>query len=499
MDINPLRNINIKQEALKTEEGSLKKLPEQVKGNSAPKISDASLAEENLKASLTELLSSLHISGTEENMELILSLVKNKLPVSKENMQKLNQLVKLFKGDRENAGAMEPTGTSLDKALFMIKNHMPLSSYGKLERLLKGDSGLIKSFESILNTIESMPESPLKNALKAVFLEAGSEDTSPKPLMQEETGAIPDKALPQNDGSMPKESNKTQQFTSPSFNQEETPLAGKENLSVSLTANEDIALESEKDGEDKSLLKESIKHDKAISSEGKDNTGKMIIDEKEEILFSLKKGGEQEKKLPEKMLSKEEALQKVFLKFESPEEINDLLNDLRIKALKAEEIMEKSGGQKDETGRIINNFKENIEFLNEIKTCVYIPIPIHTSKGPMEGELYVFGEKAKKKKGKAISALIALNTLNIGRVEAYIQKSGKNINIQFRMNHRNGMELLKKNTGLLGNLLKESGYTITALDVIEMEKAFNITDREPDGKPSIEPKEFKDIKFDVKA
>ncbi len=118
MDINPLRNINIKREAMKAEESNPKKLAEQIKGNASSKASDAVLAEESLKASLTELLSGLNISGTEENMTLILSLVKNRLPVSKENMQKLNQLVKLFKEGGEDRTTAGSPDVSLDKALF---------------------------------------------------------------------------------------------------------------------------------------------------------------------------------------------------------------------------------------------------------------------------------------------------------------------------------------------------------------------------------------------
>ncbi|MBE6011696.1 MAG: flagellar hook-length control protein FliK [Lachnospiraceae bacterium] len=496
MDINPLRNINIKREAMKAEESNPKKLAEQIKGNASSKASDAVLAEESLKASLTELLSGLNISGTEENMALILSLVKNRLPVSKENMQKLNQLVKLFKEGGEEGKTAGSPDASLDKALFMLKNHMPISSYGKLERLLKGESGLIKSFTDILNIIENMEESPLKHALKAAFLEADVEAPSPKTMLQEGTIPLPDRDMPLNINGIPKtspqEPNKTQGLPSAPFNQEEAPLTENEN--INLPVPEDIHMEAEKAPEDKSLFKENIKQDKALASAEKNIEGKIIIDEKEEMPFPVKKEGE-----PEKILSKEEAIKKVLLKFENPEEINELLNDLRTKASKAEEIIEKSGGQRDEAGRIINNFKENIEFLNEIKTCVYVPIPIHTSKGPMEGELYVFGEKSAKKKGGAISALIALNTLNIGRIEAYIQKSEKRLNIQFRMNNMEAMTLLRKNTGILGNLLKEKGYEITALDVMEMEKAFNLISDEPGEKFGEAPQAFKDIKFDVKA
>lgn len=124
--------------------------------------------------------------------------------------------------------------------------------------------------------------------------------------------------------------------------------------------------------------------------------------------------------------------------------------------------------------------KDTLEFLNQMNDITYIPLPISVGKKLLESELFIFKDKRSKSgMKKAVSALIALNTLNIGRVETYIQKNNKKLNLQFRLENINAEAIIKSNINNLNNLLSTFNYTLQSYSIVPLDQPFNILSKEP--------------------
>jgi len=183
-------------------------------------------------------------------------------------------------------------------------------------------------------------------------------------------------------------------------------------------------------------------------------------------------------------------VENIFRKFKlNPEENNiekleQTLNEIKQKAGEAVKLMESMNSKlPDSLAKALKDLNNNLEFINQLRTCVYVPIPLNTPSGPAEGELYVFKDKRSKGKGgPAGSALIGLNTLNLGRVEAYMQKRENKLNLQFRLENMDINKVINSHAKTLMNLLDGAGLKLTSLSIIPLDAAFDILRKEPSAK-----------------
>ena len=117
----------------------------------------------------------------------------------------------------------------------------------------------------------------------------------------------------------------------------------------------------------------------------------------------------------------------------------------------------------------LNQINQTLHFSQSFQNAIYIPLPLVVHDQKLNGELFVFkdGKNKNKAKNNATSALIGLDTANLGRIETYIQKNGTKVSLQFRLGEERTERLLKQNINKLTAVLD-----IASVVYLPMEKPF---------------------------
>jgi len=145
-------------------------------------------------------------------------------------------------------------------------------------------------------------------------------------------------------------------------------------------------------------------------------------------------------------------------------------------------------------GESLSAARDTLELAAHVKD-VYIPLPIMINGTPTTGELYIFKDgRNKAGGGKSLSALISLNTANLGKVETFIQKLNKDLNIQFRLGEERAEKIIKSNMATLKELLRE--YNIQSVTVVPLKESFNVVFAENDKPVEIS---LENYNFDIRA
>jgi hypothetical protein len=129
----------------------------------------------------------------------------------------------------------------------------------------------------------------------------------------------------------------------------------------------------------------------------------------------------------------------------------------------------------------LSALKENLAFQARQENAVFLQIPLIIGGEPKNAELYVWGGgKGGSKGGKTgRSALVALDTANLGRVETYITKYGDVVNFQFRLESGEVTELARTNMNALINAAGLLGLRVGDVLYRRLEEPFSIVSEEP--------------------
>ncbi len=129
----------------------------------------------------------------------------------------------------------------------------------------------------------------------------------------------------------------------------------------------------------------------------------------------------------------------------------------------------------------VNNLLNQTEFVAQLKHDMYLQIPIASENRSMNSDLFVFKDKRhKQKKGAGAStALIALDTLNLGRLEVFVQKNGKSVDLRFALDTPPTEKRVRAHIDQLENLLGEYGYTLGHYNFADIGERFSITSGTP--------------------
>ena len=124
------------------------------------------------------------------------------------------------------------------------------------------------------------------------------------------------------------------------------------------------------------------------------------------------------------------------------------------------------------------NVADMIDFARNIQeTKMYLQFPFLGASEEQLAELHVFKKKGEKKEGvgKNTSALIALDTGFLGRVEVFVQKNDRNVSLQFRSDTGETLRTVNLKGHELSDMLKEVGYVMTSLQTKRLEEKFDVT------------------------
>jgi hypothetical protein len=125
---------------------------------------------------------------------------------------------------------------------------------------------------------------------------------------------------------------------------------------------------------------------------------------------------------------------------------------------------DKGKGAAAETDRLISGLK----LLQTIDKYSYMQIPVILGGRPSTVELYVFNKKtgAKKKASEGMTFLLALETENLGHVEALVNIRESTVSIRFNVRSEEIADYLRKRTTALYNMVYIKEYRLSGFRFI---------------------------------
>ncbi len=123
-----------------------------------------------------------------------------------------------------------------------------------------------------------------------------------------------------------------------------------------------------------------------------------------------------------------------------------------------------------------DNIRNDLNFMKEIDNYKqYVQIPVNVNGREGECELHIFkNSKNNKNFSQKASVLLALDYFFVGKIDAFIEKTNRNLAFQFRCERKETFSLIKKNINELSNMLGNYGFRITNVDYKEKDETFNV-------------------------
>jgi hypothetical protein len=445
----------------------------------------------DLKAELEELLKSLGLQAGKENLELLEALLDNGFPLDKETVSKMRQYALLSK---------DP-----GKAVFFLKNGetMTQKSLGRLNAALDGAGGLVVDFEGLSEAVEGLPPGDLKSQMEKLLSAAMGEADAPV----SEKAALPRAVAGRGSEGKIFEAG-AQELGSDSQEAELLKPTGTSAQAVGQKADAEIAnanagLEKESGAAPGEVGADGFKEAEAsIKTAQEPDLEEKLVDVNKKAIAQAKAGGKEliepeEKGLQEKGLfevaemgakdgreaGKAMPLGAKAKRFaikslgKSPQVLESFLEETVRFLQEAKEIASGSpeGGKVREA---LDKLLSRFEFLAEAKSAVLVQVPALLNGQAMPLELYVFREKSGKKLKKATSALLALDSARLGRIEAYVQKADSSVRVSFRLETGEAAKIAQKGQERLARLLSEAGLSLSGVTFCQMEKPFGLLSRE---------------------
>lgn len=446
------------------------------------------------ETNIAELLKLFGFKPSAENVELLQTLLDKGFPVSKDNLQSLNRSVKL-------------SGLPPDRAVFLMQNDMKLSTQnaGQLKGYINREIRLLGQLSGLMEQIDAMPDEAQKNTLLRLLAGMGNE--TPRPAVNTPLNLPSVGLAPENQPAAALIKNTAAEIPPPN---QELPLTLVSNEAENLSAPAKeaarevvIALASEPEQPPEKLAVEFERVTKDLPPEQKkaalDAAVKELVQAgKPELAEALEKAvGKESISLRQddgprpraELLRENNELRAIIenklmldpKKAETRERIDELLTEIKRGAEAVKSELSKSAGREDTVFKAAESITKNIDFLNEIRNCVYVQLPVDIGGQKTEAELYVFSDKKNKNK-KASSALIALDLAALKRFECYLTKNDNAVACQFRLELPEAETLIRANIERLNGLLSGKNLRLEAVSYMRLSEPFVLTDDEPNSK-----------------
>ncbi|MCL1936631.1 MAG: hypothetical protein FWF57_09700 [Defluviitaleaceae bacterium] len=451
------------------------------------------ISTENL---LKNILKEFNLPVNDEILEMLKAFVGENIPLTKENLQKGKQQMQLFNiisrdensnhqhQNQQNNIEMQKDNTNIGEKASNIpntSNNNPNSNIEKTAFVLKNNLIINKATSNIVNNFEisnlnfnSMFEK-LANAILKIdnpHIQNFILDNFTKDIQNNQNNLGEQNSLLKNEQNVVENKNMTVKVTNFENIQNlnipenlEIPNnfnINKEEINTNDLKKNIIPLENNIEKpvlEIQEFVKDNEKIDKSIINDGKNIENiKNTIDN-----LQLDKSISTAPILSEKEIF-DKIIQKYNINFDGEAAvIDDILQNINSNI---SEILEKIPNTYTDTKEILTQISRTIDFSTNLQDIIYIPIPIIIKNQKTESELYVFKDKKTKKTGKNSSALLLLNTANIGKIETYVQKIDDKINIQFKTENKKIENLIKQNIEMLTNKTNINSITYGVLDEI---------------------------------
>ena len=141
--------------------------------------------------------------------------------------------------------------------------------------------------------------------------------------------------------------------------------------------------------------------------------------------------------------------------------------------------------------------QDNIQFMNTLNQLFpYVQLPLKLTEQLTHGELYVYAKKKDlSAETKEVSILLHLDMDSLGPTDVHLTLLQQNVTAKFYLTDQNAQELVSEELPSLTEALQKKGYTLNA-HVMQREKEPDIVTDFMDGGDSVSMKRFR---FDIRA
>lgn len=443
-----------------------------VQSNTNDQILIEILKNQNEDPKLNVVLDALNAAKlivNQENVKLVESLLENQLPIDSNSLQEIFHQIK------------NHPNISLEEVLFLLKNEMQIDEKNilQLNGYIEHNKNIGEQVNQLLDTIENMENGSHKlEFIKSLTQAKQSEYSINPPLDSEHMSESTHELI-----TLEKEievltylKDRPESLLENMLKNDYTTLFSAEDL------NEEIRSILINDKEVSNFFKNTLKL-LTDTNKGKEGLEDILSDKIKEFINIIKN----ELHIPLENLKNQDNLKEVFNKiYKYVLSVNDIAHK-----------MESPQGK--EIAEVSEQIKDNLDFMNQLnKYESYIQIPIRIDHHHSQADLYIFRKKKNKKNdAHSISALIALDLANLGYVEAFVQKNGKDVYCQFRLENEKFEGIFQKYTPRLMNALHNKGYHLKSITFHRLKERFNII-KSPENASNIkeEPKRYS---FDMRV
>lgn len=457
---------------------------------------------ENREIQIKNVLKDLGLPETKENIQMCKNLLENKLPVNKKTLMDLNRIIKILDNiDNQKTGnEFKEIENKAKQGIFVLKNEVPINSKNieLLNKLIMKETNMTKEIDDLENEVRKIEDKVVKEKLENIL---SNKVTSEKDLLTNKSLEIIKDGLAKIEN---KWSDTNKKLLVEKLTKGENSDKG-EVLKKVVVEKTDITIDKKTKEQKEKMDIKVLGEEKNI--ETKDGKG----ENKENITVYKKKGNETLKKMidylnkkPFSNLELKNIIKNHMTDIEKKElvkvinnQLNNKMNiDIKLfsKGL-VKEYMEENSDKLEKIIKLLENAEEEVEksilkkateirekqeIAKLIKESTYMEIPMSIGNKKVNTELLVFSNKnnKNKKSKKNITALVSLNTKNLGLVETYIEKEDKEIKLQFRLEKEGVEKIIKSKINIINNSLENRGYIVKSVQYKKIEESFGILDIE---------------------
>lgn len=175
-----------------------------------------------------------------------------------------------------------------------------------------------------------------------------------------------------------------------------------------------------------------------------------------------------------------EAIKKVFLEpgqLEDSKEVSEKLKDIAQLGEKLEGYLSEKGGKDPEIRDALSNLRDSLDFIRNInQQANYMQLPLLINGDTSTAKLYVFkeGKRSRQINPEDATVVVALDLKSLGHLESMIKVKGKTVNVTFRVESKEAGTILEKNSNMLKKALKEKGYSLNPVRVVNTGQPFSL-------------------------
>ncbi len=175
-----------------------------------------------------------------------------------------------------------------------------------------------------------------------------------------------------------------------------------------------------------------------------------------------------------------DTIKSIFIKpeeLEDAEEVSDKLKDIVRLGEKLEGYLNRNENKDPEIKSMLSNLRDNIDFIKSINQHAnYLQIPVMINGDPSTAKLYIFkeGKRSSRIDPEDATIVVALDLKSLGHLESMIKVKDKSVNVTFRVENKDIGVLLEKHFPMLKDSLKEKGYILNPIRIIDLEQPFSV-------------------------